>query len=230
MNYMCCLLGEPRIPYFFPPVCNDTRYIGDPCTILIKPCDAFKPCQNLGNCTDNSSSPHDYYCTCKPGFSGTNCEHYIRLGRRNTCLHNGRNLSSQSQCSTHCELLINHCNNVTCFNKGICRSLLFDYKCECLFGSSGRHCEHIATSLAIRKYVSKSFAYIAIIAMITAACFVIVLDVLKYIFGIDPVCKERDRIRRRRALRKKRKPKHIFRPHYVNEVSLLPQVQNGGNN
>ena len=119
---------------------------------------------------------------------------------------------------------------MTCFNRGICRPLLLDYKCECLFGSSGRHCEHMAKSLVIRKYVAKGFAYIAIIAMITASGFIIVLDVLRYAFGIDPVRKERDQIRRRRALpkrnsREKEKPKHIFRPHYVSKVSSSSQLQ-----
>ncbi len=115
---------------------------------------------------------------------------------------------------------------MTCLNKGICRPLLLDYKCECLFGSYGQHCEHVTTSLVIRQYIAKGFAYIAIIVMATAAGFIIVLDILKYGFGIDLAREERDRIRRKQALRQKRKTKHIFRPRYVNEVSPLPQVEN----
>ena len=130
---------------------------------------------------------------------------------------------------THCELMINYCDNKTCLNKGICRPLLLGYQCECLFGSSGQHCEHVATSIIIRRYLSKGFACISIIAMVIAGGFIIILDVLKYIFGIDPVWKERDRLRYRRALRAKRnrekqKPHIIFRPRYVNKVSPLPQV------
>jgi hypothetical protein len=89
---------------------------------------------------------------------------------------------------------------VTCLNKGVCQSLLLDYKCECLFGTPGCHCEDVATSLLIRQYISKGFAYIAIIVLASTAAFIIILDILKYVFGIDPVRGERDRIRRKRAL------------------------------
>jgi len=82
----------------------------------------------------------------------------------------------------------------------------------------------VATSIVIRQYIAKGFAYIAIIAISTVACFVIVLDILKYGFGIDPVCEERELIRRKQALLKRRncetrKPLNIVRPRYVNKVS-----------
>jgi len=111
---------------------------------------------------------------------------------------------TRGRTGVHCELLVYYCKNVTCLNKGICRSLLFDYKCECLFGTSGHHCENVATSLLIRQYVSKGFAYIAILVLIATAGFIIVLDILKYGFGIDPVCEEREQIRRKRALSKQK--------------------------
>jgi hypothetical protein len=62
--------------------------------------------------------------------------------------------------------------------------------------------------------VSKSLAYIAIIGMTTVATFVIIMDILKYCFGIDPVHEERERIRREKRA-KKRKPV-IQRFVYVN--------------
>lgn len=109
----------------------------------------------------------------------------------------------------HCEVPIDYCHNVTCFNKGRCRSIPPSYRCDCLSASySGVHCEYVATGIIIRQYVSKTFAYVAIIALSAVAVFVIIMDILKYCFGIDPVQKERELIRRKRALleRKNRAP------------------------
>jgi hypothetical protein len=89
---------------------------------------------------------------------------------------------------------------------------------------SGRHCEFTATKIVIYKIVSKSFAYVAIIAMIRVVMF-IVMDILKYCFGIDPVHEERQRIRQKKQVNK-RKPV-IQRFVYVNaplppaELSIL---------
>lgn len=107
---------------------------------------------------------------------------------------------TRGRTGTNCELVIDNCKNVTCLNQGICRSSLNNYKCECLFGTSGDHCENVATSLVIRQYVSKGFGYIVIIALVVTAAFIVILDVLKYGFGIDPVHEERERLRRKRTL------------------------------
>jgi hypothetical protein len=127
----------------------------------------------------------------------------------------------------HCELVINNCLNVTCLNKGICRSLFLDYKCECLYGSSGRHCDQVSTGTIIRQYIAKSFSYIAIIAIATVAGFIIVLDILKYGFGIDPVRAERELMRRERALLERskfvtQKAKIRFPRRRLNKVSPSP--------
>jgi hypothetical protein len=100
-------------------------------------------------------------------------------------------------------------------NNGVCRPVFMNFTCECLGDSYfGRHCEITATKIEIYKMVSKSFAYIAIIALISVAIFIIMMDILKYCFGIDPVGEERKRIRRKKQA-KKRKPV-IQRFIYVN--------------
>jgi len=124
--------------------------------------------------------------------------------------------------------MIDYCENVTCLNKGICRPLFLGYKCECLFGSSGHHCEDIETSIVTRQYIAKSFAYIAIIAISSVAGFIIVLDTLKYVFGIDVTQKERDEIRRERDLHKKinretQKPRKTVRIRRMNKITPLSQ-------
>ncbi len=50
------------------------------------------------------------------------------------------------------------------------------------------------------------FTYIAIIILVATAGFIIVLDILKYGFDIDPVREERERMRYKRALLKHEKP------------------------
>lgn len=81
-----------------------------------------------------------------------------------------------------------------------------DFKCECLSSSySGRYCESKSTGLKVRQFVSKSFAYIAILAMVTVALFVLIMDILKYCFGIDPAAEDREYLRQQR-MKKKRKP------------------------
>jgi hypothetical protein len=60
------------------------------------------------------------------------------------------------------------------------------------------------TSHVARRYIAKGIGYIAIIALVTLAGFVIIMDILKYVFGIDAVRRERDQTRRGRALLERR--------------------------
>ena len=113
--------------------------------------------------------------------------------------------------------MINFCENITCQNNAICRRLFLNYTCECLTDNySGRHCETIATKLIVIQFISKSFAYIAIIFLIAVVGFVVIMDVLKYGFGIDPTKHELERIRREKARKRKQHRPVIQRFHYVN--------------
>ena len=144
-------------------------------------------------------SSTDFNCTCKPGWEGKRCEQ-----------------------------MINFCNNVTCQNRGACRPSLLNYSCECLYGYFGQHCESATTTLAIYKIVSTSLAYVAIIAMGAVVTFVVVMDILKYGFGIDPVEEEREKMRQERRA-KKRKPV-IQRFVYVNKPSASSSEQPAATN
>lgn len=119
--------------------------------------------------------------------------------------------------------MINYCDNVTCQNRGICRPSLFNFSCECLYGYSGQYCETETTTLAVYQIVSTSFAYVAIIAMGAVVTFVVVMDILKYCFGIDPVEEEREKMRQERRA-KKRKPV-IQRFVYVNAPAASSSEQ-----
>jgi hypothetical protein len=119
----------------------------------------------------------------------------------------------------HCETKINYCENVICLNNGVCRPLLGDYKCECLGDSfSGLHCEITANHIVVRQLVSKSFAFIAILAGISVIAFVVIMDILKYCFGIDPTHDELERIRQKKRAKTTKRPV-IIKYMYVNAPS-----------
>lgn len=119
---------------------------------------------------------------------------------------------------------MNYCEGETCQNDGVCRSLVGDYRCECLGSSySGRHCEITHRSIAILQIIAKSFAFIAIIAMASVALFIIIMDVLKYGFGIDPV--NREQKRKKMPSKKKRKTIIVVRYIYVHTPPTSAEIQ-----
>jgi transcription antitermination factor NusG len=116
-----------------------------------------------------------------------------------------------------CEIEINYCQNTTCENNGVCRPLFMNYTCECLgYFYSGRHCEMDSTKITIYKIVSKSSASISIIALISVAMFVIIMDALKYCFHTDLTHEELERIRRKKKEKKKKHKPIVIRYIYVN--------------
>ncbi len=83
---------------------------------------------------------------------------------------------------------------------------MLNHTCECLGDSySGQYCEITATKTKIYEIAAKSFTFVSIIAILTVALFIIIMDILTYCFGIDPVGAERKRIRRKKQP-VKRKP------------------------
>ncbi len=117
----------------------------------------------------------------------------------------------------HCETKVNYCENITCFNNGVCQPLVRDYMCKCLGeGFSGRYCEIAASKIRLYQILGKSFAYIAIITMISAGMFIVIMDVLKYCFGIDVTRKDFKKKNQRKKRPKKNRPPVIIRFKYVN--------------
>jgi hypothetical protein len=98
---------------------------------------------------------------------------------------------------------------------------LLNYTCECLIGSySGRHCEKSSNEIVVHQAVSKLIGYIAILVIISAAMFIVIMDVLKYFFGIDSVGKELEQINEKNKLKQKKKPPVIIRYIYVNALAI----------
>jgi hypothetical protein len=96
-----------------------------------------------------------------------------------------------------------------------------DYLCECLGDSySGRLCEITSRRTAIYQAVSKSLGCIAILSLTSAMTLIMIMDVLKYGFGIDPVREERELLRQKKQMRKRR-TLAIQRFLYVNRPPTL---------
>ena len=115
-----------------------------------------------------------------------------------------------------CQTMNNYCQKDTCFHDGVCQPLHLNYTCRCLTDSySGRHCEIVGNGLLTRQIISKSFAYVAIIAVTSVALFVIVMDILKYCFGIDPVGPTRKKLRSMKTKRRKKRKKPVTIIRYI---------------
>ena len=131
-----------------------------------------------------------FRCDCEPGYEGV-----------------------------HCESLINYCLDVTCQNNGQCRSILLNFTCECTTNDfTGRYCEIKSSSLASKQTINRGLGYIAILALAFVAITIVLMDVMKYVFNIDPAQKERKQIadRRRQQRSAKSKPRLVQRFVYVN--------------
>jgi hypothetical protein len=149
-----------------------------------------------GSCISGTKSINDektFHCNCTPGHDGSNCE-------KNTDM----------------------CGGIICENGGVCISSYPSWSCKCIDPSlySGKLCERKSAALRTKQMLSKSFASVAITAIVAVFLFVIIMDVLKYGFKIDPVDRERQLMKAERKKKpfqktKKRQTKVALRLYYI---------------
>lgn len=93
-------------------VCScPTRREGKTCQFERDDVCSSNPCKNAGSCKE-SSDRNSFFCLCRPGYRGDQCEALVDSCRPNPCMHGG-----------------------------ICISLKPGYKCSCTNGRYGTHCE-----------------------------------------------------------------------------------------
>jgi hypothetical protein len=221
-------------PVFVPATCAN-QSLGISCNISSNPCSMAQPCLNLATCYQNSSLPLGYTCSCVQGFSGVSCEVDERVCRPDaTCLNGGtcNETLNESTCicptgktGDHCEFEVDICANVSCKNNGQCVSNYGNWSCVCVNNNlySGTYCQISSSALRTKEIISRSFGCIAIGCISAVVAFILIMDVLKYVFNIDPVDNElrafrqrkygyRERARRRQEAERKRKEQNLVQP------------------
>ena len=110
---------------------------------------------------------------------------------------------------------------MTWLNRGICYPLLNNYTCQCLGTNSysGRYCQIISRQMIIYQIISKSFASLAIIIIISTILFIVLMDIFKYYFNNNPIDQELQQIRRKK-MKTKVHPPVIIKFVYVPAPSI----------
>jgi len=144
------------------------------------------------NSTISGGNGASFHCDCEEGYNGINCE-----------------------------LSVDLCGNITCLNNGICQTIDMKWKCICLDSSFyyGDYCQFQTSSLKIREALSRSLASVAISVIAVTCSFVILMDILKYVFHVDPVEDVREKYRKQKEEAKRaaklKEPRIAIRFQYV---------------
>ncbi|CAF3746170.1 unnamed protein product [Adineta steineri] len=213
----------PVPPAFYCPGTN----IGAYCNVTSDACSMSQPCLNAATCFPDLTVPVGYRCGCQTGYTGSTCENDERICKDDTCWNNGTCIEvnsttvnnngtnfycncSKSFTGVHCELKVNLCVNIKCQNHGICQTVNMSWSCICLTSLFyyGNYCEIETSALKVKQALSKSFASVAITVLVLTCSFVIIMDVLKYVFKIDPIKAERlKQLQAKKSAKSKSKPK-----------------------
>ncbi|XP_051900350.1 delta-like protein C [Pristis pectinata] len=146
IRYPGCLHGMCQEPW----QCNcHEGWGGLFCNQDLNYCTNHKPCKHGATCTNTGQG--SYTCTCKPGFSGTNCEIETNECESNPCKNGGSctDLENNYTCTCpqgfygkNCEISAMTCADAPCFNGGSCTEKPHGgYTCRCPAGFIGSNCE-----------------------------------------------------------------------------------------
>ena len=203
--------SQPNPAPFQPRPCPSPQRPGLFCNVTNTPCLVFSPCQNNGSCFHVSNNTRGYWCSCPSGFGGDDCQYDLHSCGKNPCLFNGQshlllcvhliclvvgtcqsliNGTIACRCvsgreGSRCERRTDFCSDVKCENDGVCQSRSVTYQCLCVSDSySGVYCEVVSGKIRMYRISALTIACASIAMIVGCATFVVVMDVLKYVFGI----------------------------------------------
>lgn len=155
------IFTSPLVTYDFICKCMD-GLTGDRCEKRQNPC-MPNPCQAGGECRRQG---YDFQCTCPPGREGKLCQsEKSDACSINPCKNGGSCRESSDGSSffclcrpgyrgNQCETIADSCRPNPCLNGGLCVSLKPGYKCSCIDGRYGRHCERATYGFQELSYMS----------------------------------------------------------------------------
>ncbi|CAF4294924.1 unnamed protein product [Rotaria magnacalcarata] len=201
---------------------KQSRGLDQPIKIFFDICQTESPCLNGGTCTSlipdydkessyEQSTEINYQCSCPLDISGDHCQ-YLKYSFH-FCTNGGTSIevfdlnnkkSKQCLCpegfqGDFCEDNIDDCANIKCSHHGICQDDMNSYKCLCFDGYYGNQCEERSVQIVLFEIVTKSFAFVAILLIISIACLAIASDIHTYLTRSKQVRKHRSNKIRRTA-------------------------------
>ncbi|CAF1343365.1 unnamed protein product [Rotaria magnacalcarata] len=201
---------------------KQSRGLEQPIKFFFDICQTESPCLNGGTCTSlipdydkessyEQSTEINYQCSCPLDISGDHCQ-YLKYSFH-FCTNGGTSIevfdlnnkkSKQCLCpegfqGDFCEDNIDDCANIKCSHHGICQDDMNSYKCLCFDGYYGNQCEERSVQIVLFEIVTKSFAFVAILLIISIACLAIASDIHTYLTRSKQVRKHRSNKIRRTA-------------------------------
>lgn len=155
------IFTSPLVKHEFKCKCTE-GYTGDRCDKRQDPCSP-NPCQSNGECRRQG---YDFQCTCPSHREGKFCQ--LERGdacSSSPCKHGGSCRESPDGSSffclcrpgyrgNQCETVADSCRPNPCLHDGLCVSLKPGYKCSCVDGRYGRHCERATFGFQELSYMS----------------------------------------------------------------------------
>ncbi|CAH1187899.1 unnamed protein product [Phyllotreta striolata] len=155
------ILTSPLVVHEYKCQCAD-GFVGSTCNKRQDPC-LPNPCKYGGQCRRQG---FNYHCICPPGKDGRQCESQKDDACFDNPCQNGGSCRESPDGSSffclcrsgykgnQCEVVADSCRPNPCLYGGLCMNQKPGYKCSCVDGRYGRHCEKSTYGFQELSYMS----------------------------------------------------------------------------